>query len=190
MRLSSVSIMQVADRVICQVAGLRETLDDSDDDQLDEPEILSHAFEDTYLTSGMVLFGPSPFQNDRQSPSCLLKPSGGFQNLLFKLYHDRVDALYKLLHWPTTVSNVAQTKSRNGAFNSSPYTALENSIYFMALCSITDVEAEHMGLGDRVSLVEQYRSLTEEAISRASLLQQPTVTVLQAFIIYLVRACS
>jgi hypothetical protein len=68
--------------------------------------------------------------------------------------------------------------------------ALELAIYFMSLCSITNEEARNLGLGDRSSLIEQYRNATETAISEAELLQHPDLIVLQAFVIYLVGSSS
>jgi hypothetical protein len=65
--------------------------------------------------------------------------------------------------------------------------ALEFAIYFMALCSITDQESQHFGLGSRPELLQQYRSATETLISEANLLRSPNVAVLRAFVIYLVR---
>lgn len=78
-------------------------------------------------------------------------------------------------------------KSQN-ACKSPSIRALELSIYFMALCSISDTEGNDFGFDDRASLVERYRDATERAISQADLYQHPSVTLLQAFAIFLVRS--
>jgi hypothetical protein len=95
--------------------------------------------------------------------------------------------MYKILHWPTVLVDIHRLHSDEpDLHNADTHKALEHSIYFMSLCSITDEEARCFGLGDRSSLIEQYRKATEHALSEARLLQQPTVASLQAFVIYLV----
>jgi hypothetical protein len=109
------------------------------------------------------------------------------RNILLNLYRQRVDCLYKILHWPTTLAGIAHEHNEANSYESTPAGALELSIYFTSLCSITNDEAMNLGLGDRASLIEQYRDATERALSEAGLLQRPNVIVLQAFVIYLVR---
>jgi hypothetical protein len=109
------------------------------------------------------------------------------RNVLLYLYRQRVDCLYKILHWPTVLADIARLQSEaQDRDKPTPIRALELSIYFTSLCSITNDEARNLGLGDRTDLIEQYRDATENALSEAGLLQQPNVTVLQAFVIYLV----
>lgn len=109
------------------------------------------------------------------------------RNILLYLYRQRVDCLYKILHWPTVLADISRLHSEaQDRYQPTPVGALELSIYFTSLCSITNEEARTLGLGDRVGLIEHYREATEKALSEAGLLQQPNVTVLQAFVIYLV----
>jgi hypothetical protein len=109
------------------------------------------------------------------------------RNVLLYLYRQRVDCLYKILHWPTVLADIARLQSEaQDLYKPTPIKALELSIYFMSLCSMTNDEAWNLGLGDRTVLIEQYRDATEKALSEAGLLQQPNMTVLQAFVIYLV----
>jgi hypothetical protein len=107
------------------------------------------------------------------------------------LYRQRVDCLYKILHWPTVLAHItrSQVEVKDG-YKQTPIAALELSIFFTSLCSITNEEAKNLGLGDRIALIEQYRGATEKALSEAGLLQLPNLTVLQAFVIYLVRSFS
>lgn len=108
--------------------------------------------------------------------------------MLFRIYQDRVDKVVKVLHLYTVLDaiekNHADNKSEVVQF--SAMKALEFAIYFMAICSITDDEANMMMLGDRWSLIQQYRHATEILISGADLFRNPDLAVLQAFIIYLV----
>lgn len=110
------------------------------------------------------------------------------RNLLQRLYRQRVDCLYKIIHWPTVSADMERSRCKE---QDSPHftsiRALESSIYFMALCSLTDGESKQLGLGDRGGLIDQYRNATESAIAEADLFHNPNVTVLQALVIYLVR---
>jgi hypothetical protein len=95
--------------------------------------------------------------------------------------------VYKILHWPTVLADIAcWQREAQDSYKLTSIRALDLSIYFTSLCSITDDEARNLGLGDRANLIEQYRDATERAISEAGLLQRPNLTVLQAFVIYLV----
>jgi hypothetical protein len=103
------------------------------------------------------------------------------------MYRHRVDCLYKVLHWPTVLADIERLhRKTQDTYKTTHIKALELSIYFTSLCSITNDEAMDLGLGDRARLIEQYRDAAEKAISEAGLLQQPDLTVLQAFVIYLV----
>jgi hypothetical protein len=68
--------------------------------------------------------------------------------------------------------------------------ALETAICFMAVCALTDDEAQQMGIGDRKYAMEQYRVGTQNALSKANLIRSPDLMVLQAFMAYLVRQQS
>jgi hypothetical protein len=85
------------------------------------------------------------------------------------------------------LANIALLPDENqDGYRSTPNRALELSIYFTSLCSITNEEARNLGLGDKATLIAQYCVATENALSEAGLLEQPNITVLQAFVIYLV----
>jgi hypothetical protein len=113
------------------------------------------------------------------------------RTILLYLYRQRVDCLYKILHWPTVLEDLAKLPNEaQDRYKSSAMGALELSIYFISLCSITNDEARNLGLGERALLIERYRGATERALSEAGLLQQPNLTVLQAFVIYLVLSAQ
>jgi hypothetical protein len=132
-----------------------------------------------------VLFGhKSPAQNKVAN----VPLSTNVRNQMFDLYHQRVDCLYKMLHWPTTLSHLERLQTTKlGAKEKSDLIALETAICFMAVRSITDREAIEFRFGDRSALTCQLCEATEQAISAADLLQHPSVIVLQSFVIYLVR---
>jgi len=107
--------------------------------------------------------------------------------MLLRIYQDRVDKLVKVLHWGTVQDAIERSHAAGKSEVQSPaMQALAYAIYFISICSITDDEADTMMLGDRGSLIQQYRHATEILISKADLYRNPDLVVLQAFVIYLV----
>jgi hypothetical protein len=169
-----------------EVYGLREILEDSGDEV--EEEDPGNSVPDqasATLGTGAILFQQHHHNNKRPTPSISLE----MRTKLLRIYRTRVDSVYKILHWPTVLLMVEA--SHASLSQNSPVLSvkiLENSIHFMALCSITDVEAEEIGFGDRLDMLKLYRSVMEGLFAESSLLQNPDLIVLQAFVIYLVGA--
>ncbi len=162
--------------------------DNSDDEEVhSEPRARENAGASS--NGRALLFGSTPSCIYGCTPAPWPTMSEEKRNILLHLYRQRVDCLYKILHWPTTLADITRVQSQaQDSSKPTPIRALELSIYFTSLCSITNDEARNLGLGDRAGLIEQYRDSTERALSEAGLLQQPNVTLLQAFVIYLVRS--
>ncbi|KAF2668127.1 hypothetical protein BT63DRAFT_425439 [Microthyrium microscopicum] len=168
-----------------EIAGLRDILDEPDDDQ--NPLTVSPSEpNDGHPTEKLILFGLNEPLSRESGPSINPVPSERLQSLLLDLYQERVDCLYKLLDWPRVLNSICRPihEKANG-HNSDSLKALEYSIYFMSLCTVTDEEARCLGIKDRTGSVEQYREAAEHAISEARLIQRPNVGLLQAFVIYL-----
>lgn len=161
--------------------------DNSDDDEPVHLETTVSENAGASSSGQALLFRPAPSCIQRRTPVEWLILSEDKRNILLYLYRQRVDCLYKILHWPTVLADIArlQTEAQD-RHKLTAVGALELSICFTSLCSITDDEARNLGLGGRAGLIEQYRDATETALSEAGLLQQPNVTLLQAFVIYLV----
>jgi len=108
-------------------------------------------------------------------------------SILLSIYHHHVDPIVKPLHWPSAVSAI---QSRNTeAKSEAQWTrlhALERSILFPALCTMTDSECQEQLYCNRDSLMQHLGIEAESAFSKAKLLEDPDLTVLQAFVIYLV----
>jgi hypothetical protein len=172
-----------------EVTGLRETLEASDEEEESTEAIEKH--DSNRIPSGALsnrfLFGRSSSNDDSLDP-----PSQHMRYMLLRLYQDRVDCLFKITHWPTIVSKI-EMQYNDGYYRplSPSVQALEFSIYFLAMCSISDQESQEMFLENRQTLLERYRVATEISISTADLLNNPDLTNLQAFIIYLngIRSC-
>jgi hypothetical protein len=143
-------------------------------------------------TDRTILFGSSLTSPHHNGSVTYPAPSERVRTILLQVYRERVDCLYKALHWPSVLAEIHRLHSDEVNFHKAslhkvtPGKALEFSIYFMSLCSMKDEETTSFGLGDRPSLIEQYRDAAEQTISATGLLQSPTVTSLQAFVIYLV----
>jgi hypothetical protein len=165
-----------------EVHGLRETLESSEDEEYTDPQEMQGISKTGSRDTGAIIF-PSARQNDS---GALPTPTLEAQKILLQLFRERVDSVYKIVHWPTVLATMERPTPPSDTKLSSSQ-ALEYSIYFMALCSITDDEAKGLGLGDRPSLVQTYRATVENLYANSTLLQSPDLTLLQAFMIYLVR---
>jgi hypothetical protein len=132
-------------------------------------------------TSNTVLFnhGISAINN-----LCLQQPTRLTNTLLLSVYQQRVDSIFKVAHWPSLIALINQDSTE--IKNIPGKLALESAIYFTASCTLSNEEAEDMQHCMKEPLLEQYQFVAEDAISRANLLQDPDLTVLQAFVIYLV----
>ncbi|RDW58242.1 hypothetical protein BP6252_13653 [Coleophoma cylindrospora] len=172
-----------------EVSGLRDILEGSDGEEYDqEPEPVVRSIPYNY-GSVATLFDQGMRPIDIPE---LELPTEGIRTMLLRIYQDRVDKVVKVLHLDTTLDAIKRNHAdgKNGV-QFPAIQALEFAIYFMAICSITDSEANTMMLGDRRSLIQQYRYATETLISIADLFRNPDLAVLQAFVIYLtgLRAC-
>lgn len=101
---------------------------------------------------------------------------------LLELYAARVDSVYKMWHWPATMS---ATQPRHEKKSTSAR-ALESAVFFMASCTISDAESKAMFSRSRQILLTDYRLACERLLSSANLVSVPNLTSLHAFILYLV----
>jgi hypothetical protein len=103
-----------------------------------------------------------------------------------EIYRQRVHSAWNILHWPSFEKDLEQKPSKPPRIANS-ISALETATCFMAVCALTDDEAQQMGIRDRKEMMEQYRVATQNALSKANLIKSPDLMVLQAFLAYLVR---
>lgn len=103
------------------------------------------------------------------------------QPFLMETYKQRVDTIFKVLHWPTA-SKLLQSSSMDQCGISPGARALQNAVFFTATCSLFDHE-----IANRQDLLDNYRRATEAALTAADLLTTSSLETLQAFVIYLVR---
>ena len=166
---------------LSQVSHLRETLEESDDNEDSSKHDSAYA--------GAPVNDPSVLYTPNYSLAFMSTPLTSEQsNLLRDMYHERVDCLYKILHWPTFLADLALVRNCNaGWIQSRSIRALESAVCFLGLVSITEDEAIVFGLGDKALLLNQLQANTERLLAEAGLYRQPKLTSLQAFVTYLVR---
>jgi len=169
-----------------EIHGLREALEAEDSEGEEEIREAEPWTEQTRKTSSTkaILFHGS-YDGTDHTPPC---PPLNIRTTLLDLYRYRVDSVYKILHWPTVLSIIEANHARSTQHP--PLLAarvLEYAIYFMALCTITDEEADTIGSGVRLETRRQYQTTVEDLLVESDLLQHPDLVILQAFVIYLVR---
>ncbi|KAI0153089.1 hypothetical protein GGR57DRAFT_513333 [Xylariaceae sp. FL1272] len=170
-----------------EVAGIRQTLEDCDGEETEEHVDGAFADKDEnrqhVAGAKTLLFGQDPQHgNDLNLP----RTSPAVWGLLLDVYKERVDNVYKLLHWPTVLSSiVALNQAHQDVTLRSTTYALQFSIYFMAVCTLSDEETQRLLFRSRQDLISLYRTAAEVCLSEANLLGRPDFAVLQAFVIYI-----
>ncbi|KAH8898254.1 hypothetical protein GQ53DRAFT_837208 [Thozetella sp. PMI_491] len=168
-----------------EVHGLREALESSDDEnEAAGPPVAAEQPRRAPTGPGSIIFHQNcPYDHTSMIPI----PKADQRSVLRGLYRERVDQLYKIVHWPTTRAALeAIYADPQRSTPSQSEKALEYSIYYIALCTIKDdSEAKSLGFEGRRSLVQQYRAATEVLLARTSLLILPDIAALQALVIYM-----
>ena len=70
--------------------------------------------------------------------------------------------------------------------NGPSYEALKFAVCFTAACTLSEAECRAIFMEEKDKVINKLRLATEVVLSRANLLTTSDVTVLQAFVIYLV----
>ncbi|KAK5168300.1 uncharacterized protein LTR77_006869 [Saxophila tyrrhenica] len=99
---------------------------------------------------------------------------------LTSIYHDRFDALFKVLHWPTAIAQMTQADPKPWSCSFVEQQALRSAVHFGAVCTLQAHE-----VSEKSAITEQYRSVAETSLISAGLLTTRSLVVLQAFVIYL-----
>jgi hypothetical protein len=167
-----------------EISGLRDTLDGSIDEG-ESPELeleLESVNEGLATDFGALLFSHSP--NDFHEP--LYHLDSEKRAKLLSLYGERVNCMYNIFHWPSILGRIQRAELPPASLRTPSHQALEYAIYLVALCTVSDDEAEKMSLNSKADLLQQYKDATEYALSKADVMRHPNMTSLQAFVIYLV----
>jgi hypothetical protein len=158
------------------VAGLKDVLEY--DDIGEHTNTLPEEF-DSPLTS--ITASPDPhtalFASRVSNASSGYDMPLGLQEWLLSVYKQRVDPIFKPLHWPSALRIISSQEPRPCP-NAE---ALGCATYFTAACSLFDRE-----LDDRAMVIKQCQRAVEQAFGQVGLLTTASLVVLQAFVIYLV----
>ena len=165
-----------------QVVGLREILDESSDDNDGTQEDVRVPTHRHQLFEGVPapLFSPKHHGVGWTTSDIL---TNDLKVRLFDIYRERVDSIFKIGHWPSIRQLLLQEEAEA---NGESLKALENAIYFMTICSLFDSECMQYFQLDKESCIQMARQDTELCLTAADLLSSTDISILQAFVIYLV----
>lgn len=163
--------------------GLRETIEASDEEENGENPIRVSAHSeniDQKCTASVVFPIPGAIQTQKL-------PSNVHDTLL-EVYKQRIDVLFKVVHWPSLKTQLEASDQ----VKSAALLALDHAMLFLATCSIDQTFCDEQRLGHRESVIQHTRSATEHYLQEAQLLTTTNFTTLQAFVLYLmaIRCCG
>lgn len=105
--------------------------------------------------------------------------------LLWQTYLDNVNPLLKLFHAPTVQQLILDAASNLENVPQSTE-ALMFAIYFLSITSLRNDDCERIMGESRPGLLVRFSNATQQALINADLLKSSNMTVLQAFVLYLV----
>ena len=121
------------------IAGIRETLEESDDDDDDDQAVQSGRTA-TNRMNGTILFGHDPYLTGTELPD---PPNENHRAILLDLYRERVDCLFKATYFPAAYMAITEQYTTAVV---TPYRcsvkALERAVYYISVCTLTDEECE------------------------------------------------
>lgn len=104
---------------------------------------------------------------------------------LWQIYLNNVNPLLKLTHTPTLQERIIDATASIGKVSKS-LEALMFAIYFMAVTSLSDEEARLTFDQDKAPLLQRYYTACQQALVNGGFMRNPDLTILQAFLLYLV----
>lgn len=130
----------------------------------------------------MILFGASCYVvNPPEAPPKSIVIA------LLETYIYRVDSVLKVGHVPSLRNFLlSEEQDHLEHFNHTSQEALKFAICFTAVCTLTEVESRNIFMEEKDQTIDRFRLATEVMLSRANLLTTSDITILQAFVIYLV----
>jgi hypothetical protein len=132
-----------------EVNGLRDILESPEGDTGEENGATRLSDNNSLQSPIALMFRPEHTKVNIKGDKDIPLFTTDVQSIFLSLYKQRVDSVYKILHWPSVLAMFEESQSNASTPESHSADALQNSIYFMAICSITDSEAEELGMGDR-----------------------------------------
>jgi hypothetical protein len=117
-----------------------------------------------------------------------LRPTPAVCAQLCEVYLRQVDPIIKILHRPSLAEFMVDGKPYlRYAHGHLAVEALSSAVCYAAINSMTEEQCQSMFHASKSAVVSDYRVACEGALERAGLITTNDVTVLQAFVLYLVR---
>lgn len=195
-RTTSVSIHRLLSDTVVQVQGLRGLVEQpSDDEELEEDHIggcngTANGYD---RPDSRTAVGPLGF---RLLLGCGVswQPPTTLCSRLCEVYLQRVDPLMKILHRPSLTKFMMDEECYLGYRAGHPASAaLRSAVCYAAVCSM-DEELLQSSFGSfgssKKEVLTSYRSVCECALEKAQLVNTRDITVLQAFVLYLVSVIA
>lgn len=124
-----------------------------------------------------------------QLHSLSLRPTPPVIASLCNVYLDQVDRIIKVLHRPSLKNHLLDGNSYSSSRSSiTAENALDAAVFHAAVASMTDRQCQSLFHCSRATVLPEYQKACEMSLERADLTRTRDVTVLQAFVLYLV--CS
>lgn len=119
--------------------------------------------------------------------SLSIRPSPAVTAALCDIYLNQVDRIIKLLHRPSLKRHLLEG-TPYPALKSSPEaeSALDIAVFYAAVASMTDRQSHNLFQCSRDEVLPEYQGACEMALERTDLARTTDITVLQAFVLYLV----
>ncbi|RMZ83087.1 hypothetical protein DV738_g1189, partial [Chaetothyriales sp. CBS 135597] len=142
-------------------------------------DLMDHQRALRLLWAGSFLNTPSPVLLPRDTVSI---------KKLCELYLQNVDPIIKILHRPTITRWITSDDSpvAESSAGDKPIRALEYAVCYAAATTMTEVQCQLEFKKSKAEISSTYRRMCEDAIEEAGLLTTRDMTVLQAFVLYLV----
>lgn len=156
-----------------------DTEEDDDDDHAEEQAT-------PYFSSPSYIMGLSLGRLGHLH-SLSLRPSREVAAALCDVYLNQVDRIIKVLHRPSVKQHLLHGHPYPGCRDSpTAENALDAAIFYAAVASMTDRQCQLLFHCDRMDVLPEYQSACETGLERADLMRTTDMTVLQAFVLYLV----
>lgn len=117
-----------------------------------------------------------------------LHPTVAHTMQLFTYYANNIDPIFKILHIPSLQKLVIETtKDLDRILDGNSSVALLFAVYYAAITSLTENECLTVFENGKATLLAQYRTGVERALSNADFLRNFDLLNLQALTIFMVR---
>lgn len=171
-----------------QIHGLRDVVESSLGEGEEGPILSSDSAKIEPPDDGFQVLGLGPSNPPAVPRAWTLWHDPAVARQLCEVYLQQVDLVIKVLHRPSLNQWMAHGEPYLAcAEGHLSVEALGSAACYSAISSMTENQCSVMFHANKADLVAESRVACEMAIGRASLLSTRDITVLQAFILHLVR---